>query len=368
SYHRYPDDIALLADIGLKSYRFSIEWARLEPSPGIFSEAEFDHYKRVIACCHENHVAPAVTFFHGTAPRWFAETGGWLNAESPERFARYCAEATERLGDGIAYAFTINEPQVGLTFRVIPQARSYFADADARSLEMHRLAARRCGAERFVTTEHPDVEGMTPQLIAGHEQAFEAIKSVQRDLPTGVTLSITDFQPGGEDSPYLDMRDTAYRAWFESIGRAGDFTGVQCYRMIRVPGTGPEHPPLPPIPGEGPENPRADMQRPEALRHTVDYVHTETNKPVIVTENGLETPDDQRRVWYIGAALGELQAAIAAGTPVLGYFHWSLIDNFEWTRGYAPKFGLASVDRHTFKRTRKPSSYLLEEIARRNAL
>ena len=110
------------------------------------------------------------------------------------------------------------------------------------------------------------------------------------------------------------------------------------------------------------------MQRPEALRHTVDYVHTETNKPVIVTENGLETPDDERRVWYIGAALGELQAAIADGTPVLGYFHWSLIDNFEWIRGYAPKFGLASVDRDTFKRTRKPSSYLLEEIARRNAL
>ena len=112
----------------------------------------------------------------------------------------------------------------------------------------------------------------------------------------------------------------------------------------------------------------AQMQRPEALRNTVEYVYAETEKPVLVTENGLETEDDERRTWYIGAALAELHAAIEAGTPVLGYFHWSLLDNFEWIRGFAPKFGLAAVDRSTFERTRKPSSYRLEKIVRSNAI
>jgi beta-glucosidase len=127
SYHRFDADIALIKQIGLNSYRFSIEWARIEPSPGQFSNAELDYYKRLIAALRKAGIDPIVTFLHVSAPRWFAEAGGWLNPESPQLFARYCDKAARVLGDGMAYACTINEPQVALTFQammtVMPQSR-----------------------------------------------------------------------------------------------------------------------------------------------------------------------------------------------------------------------------------------------------
>ncbi len=150
--------------------------------------------------------------------------------------------------------------------------------------------------------------------------------------------------------------------------RAGDFTGVQNYRTIRIPGTGPDFPPLPVLPFTEAGDRFAEMQRPEALRNAVEYVHAKTSKPVLVTENGLESENDERRIWFVSAALAGLHEAVEAGVPVLGYLHWSLIDNFEWTRGYAPRFGLASVDRTTFARTPKPSAAHLGAIAARNAL
>ena len=189
SYHRYREDIAFLAGIGLTCYRFSVEWARIEPSRGHFSRAALDHYRRMIECCHDHGVAPAVTMFHGSAPRWFAAAGGWLNPEAPERFARYCAAGAAALGDGMAYAFTINEPQVSRVFRCIPGAESYFSGQDALSREVHAHAAAMLGSEQFVTMDHPEIEAMTPQLLSGHEKAFAAMKAERGNLPVGVTLS-----------------------------------------------------------------------------------------------------------------------------------------------------------------------------------
>ncbi len=368
SYHRYEEDIAFLAGIGLNTYRFSIEWARIEPTRDHFSVAELDHYKRVIECCHAHGVAPAVTFIHGAAPRWFAREGGWLNPDAPDLFARYCSRAAGALADGMVYGFTINEPQVGKVFRVIPGAEAYFGRQDRLSLEAHTVAAKMLDTERFVTTDHPDLDGMTPQVIAGHEQGYAAIKAERSDLPVGVTLSVTDFQAGGDGSPFEEVRRSAYGEWLDSIVRAGDFTGVQTYRTIRIPGSGPDYPPLPTLPFTKADDPLAAIQRPEALGNTVEYIHEQTGKPVFVTENGLETEDDERRIWYIDEALKGLHGAIERGVPVLGYIHWTLLDNFEWTRGYAPKMGLAAVDRTTFARTPKPSAAHLGAIARRNAV
>ena len=368
SYHRFGEDIALLAQLGFNSYRFSIEWARIEPSPGHFSVAELDYYKGVIECCHEHGVAAIVTFNHGTCPLWFAMAGGWINPDAPSLFARFCSTAAKALADGIAFALTLNEPQLSKVFRSIPGAEAYFGRQDPLAREMHDVASLKTNVERFVTTEYPDSEGMTPQLIAAHEQGFAAIKAERGELPIGVTLSMTDFQPGGEGSPFEEVRAHAYGEWLDVIKRAGDFTGVQTYRSIRIPGTGPDFAPLPPLPFTDPGDRLAAIQRPEALRNTVEYTFGQTNKPVLVTENGLETHDDTRRVWYIGEVLSGLHKAIEGGVPVLGYLHWSLLDNFEWTRGYAPKFGLFAVDRADFARTPKASAEHLGAIARRNAL
>ena len=368
SYHRYEEDIALLARLGFNSYRFSLEWARIEPSPGAFSVAELDYYKRVIECCRQHRVDPAVTFVHATAPHWFAAAGGWLNPAAPSLFARYCSTAARALAGEMAFAFTLNEPQVAKTFRAIPGADVYFKKQDELALATHVAAAKATNSERYVTMNYPDIEGMTPQLIAGHEQGLAAIKAERGSLPVGVTLNILDFEPSTEDSPYEEIRDRAYGQWLDVVRRTGDFTGVQIYRQISVAGKGKPLPPPSPMPFAKPGDAMDNLARPEALRNAIEYVYEKTRKPILVTENGIETENDERRVWYINAVLDYLHETIAHGVPVLGYLHWSLLDNFEWTRGYTPKFGLVAVDRISFKRTPKPSADHLGRIARRNSL
>lgn len=368
SYHRYADDIALMRRIGLNAYRFSIEWARIEPTRGHFSNAEIDHYRRQIAALREAGIDPVVTFLHVAAPRWFAENGGWLSPESPDLFANYCDRAARALGDGIAYACTINEPQVGLTYRTFSQGGAYFREADAREYKAHEEATRRTAVARFVTMNHPDIKGMTPQLIAGHEKGFAAIKAACPKVPTGVTLNLVDFQPGNAGSRYAELREVAYGEWMAAAKRAGDFVGVQTYRQIQIPGGGAKLPPQPGMPFVDPKDLPELIKQPSALRNMVEYAHEKTGKPIFVTENGLETDNDARRAWYIPQVLGQLREAIAGGVPVLGYMHWSLLDNFEWLQGYTPKFGLASVDRETFARTLKPSAAVYGAIARRNAV
>lgn len=368
SYHRFDEDIALLRQIGLNSYRFSIEWARIEPTRGYFSNAELDHYKRFIAALHKAGIQPVVTFFHVAAPRWFAENGGWLSPEAPDLFAHYCDKAARILGDGMAYACTINEPQVGLTYRAFGAGGSYFKERDAVELRAHEEAARRSGVELFITMNHPAIREMTPQLLDGHHKAFAAIKAAQPRLPTGVTLNLVDFQPGTTESKYLDLRELAYGTWLDAAKKSGDFIGVQTYRQIMIPGAGTPMPPLPAMPYVDPKDMQEMIKQPAALRNMVEYAHEKTGLPVFVTENGLETDDDRRRAWYIPQVLSLLHDTIDKGVPVIGYSMWSLMDNFEWLSGFKPKFGLASVDRNTFRRTLKPSASVYGRIVRANAV
>jgi beta-glucosidase len=322
SYHRYEEDIALLAKLGFNTYRFSIEWARIEPTRGYFSNAELDYYKRVIGACRNHGIDPAVTFMHVSVPRWFAEAGGWLNPEAPSLFANFCSKAAKALAADMAFAFTINEPQVAKTFRAIPnpQVAAYFANADAAELAAHTAAAKATNCERYVTMNYPDIDGMTPQLIAGHEQGFAAIKAERSTLPTGVTLNLIDFQPGSDDSPYREVRQAAYGPWLESCRRAGDFVGAQVYRQMRIPGKGQPYPPPPAMPFIKPDDMTANLSQPSALGNGVEYLYDEIKKPIFVTENGLETEDDKRRIWYVDQVLSGLHASIAKGVPVIGYF------------------------------------------------
>jgi beta-glucosidase len=368
SYHRWREDIALLKAIGLNAYRMSIEWARIEPTPGQFSIAELDHYKAIIADLRAAGIDPVITFLHSSAPRWFAERGGWLNPEAPDLFARYCDRAARALGDGIAYACTINEPQVALTYRAIPMAAAYFKAQDERQRTAHAAAARVSGSDRFVTMDYPDIQGMTPLLMAGHEQAYAAIKAAAAHIPTGVTLNLVDFAKANAGSHVEELQRLAYGGWMDCVKRTGDFVGVQTYTQFRIPGAGPKLPEPPPIPMPDASDPRDGGKQPVALRNTVEYAHRATGKPVFVTENGFQTENDARRAWYIPRVLAELHQAIADGVPVIGYMHWSLIDNFEWLQGYGPKYGLASVDRASFKRRLKPSAAVYRRIVRANAI
>ena len=368
SLHRYAVDVGLSAANGFNTYRFSLEWARIEPVRGAFSVAFLDYYRRVIDCCRQHGIDPAVTFLHGSAPRWFAEAGGWLNPQAPALFARFCSVAAKALAADMAFAFTINEPEVQQGFEALPGSGPYFRKHKALELASHAAAARASGCERYVTLNYPDIDAMTPQLIAGHEQAYAAIKAERASLPVSVTLNIIDFQPATQDSPYKEIRKKAYGEWLDVVRRTADFAAVQIYRQVRIPGSGKPLPAPPPMPYVKPDDMFAAMSRPEALRNGVEYVYSAVKKPIFVTENGLETENDARRVWYIDAALSGLHEAIAGGVPVLGYLHWSLMDNFEWEQGYGPKYGLYAVDRVTFKRSAKPSAAHFGRVARRNEI
>ena len=361
SFALWPQDMDLARGMGLNSYRFSIEWARIEPEPGLFSRAMLDHYKRMIDGARERGLKPVVTFNHFTAPRWFSAMGGWTNSEGVQLFARFCDRAARHLAGGISHAITFNEPNILLVLRAIilpPQV----LDAQRAMLAE---AARRSGTAKFTAANAANMEdlpAMQTNLVAAHKAGKAAIKAARGDLPVGLSLSMFDDQAVGRNSIRDAKRMELYGAWLDTA-RADDFLGVQNYERNMWSDKGK----LPAPKGAQVNYSGAEVYAP-SLAGSVRYAHEATGVPIFVTEHGVGTEDDSLRARFIPAALAELQKTIASGVPVIGYSHWSLLDNFEWIFGYRPKFGLHSVDPATFARIPKPSAAIYGAIARANAI
>jgi beta-glucosidase len=357
-YHRYLDDVRLVAALGFNTYRFSVEWARIEPEQNFFSTAELDHYRRVTAACRDNGLTPMVTFWHFTSPRWFAALGGWESEGAGDLFVRYCERTARHLGDLIGAAATFNEPNIPLMLRwmfaAMPQNPMQGVQA------MMQAAARRVGSDRFSYFIMADPEKARDTMLPAHHRALAAIKSGPGKYPVGVTLAMQDEQAVGPDSKRDTKREALYGAWLDAAGKS-DFVGVQCYTRARVGRDGD----LKPEPGAEVTQMGYEFW-PEALEQTVRYAAARAKVPVYVTENGVATEDDARRIEYIERALAGVEKCLADGLDVRGYVHWSLLDNFEWHYGYRPRFGLVAVNRETQERTVKPSARYLGEIARRN--
>lgn len=346
SYHRYGEDIALLADAGLNTYRFSVEWARIEPAPGQFSRAALDHYRRVVTTCLDHGVTPMVSLHHFTAPRWFAERGGWSATDASDRFARYAEVVARHFGDLVPWICTINESNVLTVVQasgVIPLG----SGTEGPALDTGNGAP--------LAWVSPSVEVMA----TAHRQAYDAVKAIVPGAEVGWTLALQDIQaePGGEERA-VALRRTTQLDWLEA-SRDDDFLGVQTYTRMRV---GPDG-----VLG-APEG-SARMQTgwefyPDALSGTVRLAAGVAGVPIVVTEHGAATDDDAARIDYTEAALGGLGRCLADGIDVRGYLHWTLLDNFEWMAGYAKTFGLIAVDRETFERRPKPSLTWLGEVAR----
>ncbi len=337
SYHRYREDITLLAEAGLDTYRFSLEWSRIEPEEGMVSRAALDHYRRVIDCCHELGVKPAVTIYHFTTPRWFADDGGWRNPASVDRFARF-VEIVLPLLHTASHVFTINEPNI---------LAMIFAGKEGNQ----QIQAGALPEPDAVVTEH---------IIAAHHRAVALVKTTGR--PVGWPVAPQQFfaDPGAEEV----MRAYAYprETIFLEASRGDDFIGVQAYTRTRITLDGPL-----PAPDDVEQTLTGWEYYPPAIAEAARLAYDITGLPVFVSENGIATADDARRIDYTRGALEALHAEIAAGLPMIGYLHWSLLDNYEWG-SYRPTFGLIAWDRETFERRPKPSLAWLGGVAKANGL
>jgi beta-glucosidase len=304
-WHRWPQDLQMLAGLGFGSYRFSLEWSRIEPEEDEYSTVALDHYLAMCAGCRELGIEPVVTFHHFTTPRWVAAAGGWAEP------------ATAGYLEG----------------RFPPGER----DPDQR---------RR----------------VNEVFVDAHAKATAAIKEAAA-VPVGLTLAMSDNQaePGGEAT--LAAHRSGWEDPYLAAAQGDDFIGVQTYTRHRF---GPDGM-LDPEPGV-PLTAMGYELWPEALGATIRRAAAVTGVPVLVTENGIATDGDAQRIDFVRGALDSVLDCLADGVDVRGYTYWSLLDNFEWAHGYRTRFGLVAVDRTTQVRAPKPSAAWLGQVARANRL
>lgn len=360
-FHRYPQDIGLLAQYGFNAYRFSIEWARIEPEEGSFSKTALDHYRRMLASCLEHGILPCVTFHHFTSPRWFTADGGWEDKKAIDRFAKYCERATQHLGDLIGAAYTINEANLTAALSI----RGVFPREGVKTrVPFFAEAARLCGTtiDRFGPFLFGEPFTIRDVMLEAHIKARNVIKAGPGKFPVGVTLAMSDCvaEPGGEENRDKARAEDVDK--FLEAAQEDDFIGVQTYTRTRFGPDGPLEA------EEGVEVLIMGYEFwPEALEGTIRYAYEKAGVPIYVTENGIGTTTDEQRIEYVRRALKGVTQCIADDIDVRGYFYWSLLDNFEWVYGYGPQFGLVAVDRETQLRTVKQSASYLGRIARENA-
>ena len=356
-YHRYREDFALLREMSQNAHRLSIEWSRIEPSPGAFDAHQIRHYRDVLGELREQGIEPMVTLHHFTSPIWFTHKGGWAVRGSEHAFLPFVHHVADQLGDLVTLWITINEPTI-------------------------------CAANGWVTGEFPpgrrgDIAGLyrvTSNLRKAHELAYSAIKRRWPDASVGLSHHKLLFLPASErsrDRWAARTSQTALDRWPVAPGQfrrivesTSDFIGIAHYwgqmcafdagrprdqfiRRFNVPGR--------------PVTKMGLSADPSWMRQVLNEVRG-LGKPVYITENGLATDDDEWRRRYIVETLSNVLLAIADGVDVRGYFHWTNTDNFEWARGYGMPFGLIGVDRRTLERTIKPSGYLYGRIAAANSL
>lgn len=370
-YNRFEEDIKLLAEAGLNSYRFGIEWARIQPEKDAWDEKEVEHYRKVLLCCRKYGVEPIVTLHHFSSPAWLISLGGWECEETIGLFAGYCKRIVEELGDLMSYVCTINEAnmglqladmiksimkrmmsadvQVGMNFDSGAEARAKYAEAEKRAF----------GADKVNVFLSEKTEKGDDIIFRAHVAAKEEIKKIRPELKVGVTLSLHDFQPleGGEDyaEKQWDMEFTHYLPYIAN----DDFLGVQNYTRKAVDNNGTVSLSNVPLTQMGYED------YPKAIGNIVRKAAKDFKKEILVTENGIATDDDNRRIEFIKEAIDGVLKAKTDGIPVIGYTYWTLMDNYEWQKAYEPKFGLIAVDRKTMERHPKNSLKYLGELGRK---
>ncbi|MDR3686010.1 MAG: family 1 glycosylhydrolase [Coriobacteriia bacterium] len=344
SWNRWREDLDLAASLGLSVFRISVEWARIEPEPGHFDIDVLAHYAEVLRGIHERGMLSMVVLWHFTHPEWFSQGGApWLRPDAATAFGRYARRVAEAMGEHVDLWATLNE-------------------------------ANTCVEHAFVTGDWPP--GRTGDyvtayrsyrgLAAAHHAARGAIRDV---LGPQTSVGLTHVMPWAHPAAGSwgsGLRRRLYHwegahAFLSLVGSDLDWLGVQYYYDAPMTLAG--------IDDDDGDPPRTDMGwriYPQGLHGVLHEAWTRYRVPMIVTENGLADAADVQRGRFLLDHIAWTHRAIEEGVPVLGYLHWSLIDNFEWAHGFGPRFGLAEVDHDTFVRTPRPSAALYAQIARGN--
>ncbi len=370
-YQRYRGDIQLIKDLSLTAYRFSIEWARIEPEPGRFDIQALNHYAEMADACRQAGIEPVVTLYHFTLPNWFAERGGFLMQDSPAIFGRYVREVSGALGDRVSLWMTLNEPIVYLY-------HGYLAGIwppEKKNPKEMAIAGR--------------------NLIRAHFEALRILRSGRSyqnaGAKTGLATHFRVFDPAREnnraDKTVARVQDAIFNwAFLESIhtgrclppygigepigvlweGSGHDFLGINYYTRGRV-----RFDPKKPggLFGAQETTPGALVNDlgweiyPEGLSRAVRAVYNRYGLPVWISENGIADASDSLRPAYLVHHLAEVARLIEEGIPVKGYYHWSLTDNFEWAEGFSARFGLYAMNYETQERMLRKSGELYGRIA-----
>ena len=342
SWELYERDIEMAGELHCKLYRFSIEWSRVEPREGHFDKTALRRYHQMARVCKKRGIEPLVKLHHFTNPQWFAARGGWRGKHAPDLFRRYAARVAKEMGNDVKLWCTINEPLI-YTYNSFwkgkwpPQKKSYFAFR--RALKNLSLAHKKA-----YETLH-DANPAARVSIAKNNQFFESY------LDTWLNKQAVKI-----------IRYFWNRSFLNSIRGAMDYIGLNYYfhNVVRFSGHGYA------LMNKNKQTSDLGWEiYPRGLYQTLKELQT-YQLPVYILENGLADADDSRRANFIRVHLREAHRAIADGVDVRGYCHWSLLDNFEWAEGFAPKFGLYAVDFKTFKRVPRPSAGVYAEICKNN--
>jgi len=339
SYHRYEEDFDLAVQLNNNAIRFGVEWARIEPAPGMFDQKELNHYKKMIKAAKDRGLKTFVTLHHFTNPVWLYNRGGWVSMRTPKLFARYAKKCAEEFGDLVDVYLTINEPQVYSVMSFLlgkwpPQSRDPFK-----------------------------VNVVQINMIRAHNLAYKAIKSAG-DHKVGIVKNISWYQRSPDNKNPLDaifsklLRYLNNDYFLRPIRKNLDVLGLNYYFTNYVKYFSPRANPNDRVSDMGWWLEASGLKK--VLLSLKKY-----HLPIYITENGLADAQDKYRTKYMEEILGQCAEALEEGVPLRGYFHWSLLDNFEWHEGFWPRFGLVEIDReNNLQRRPRQSFYAYAKICK----
>ncbi len=327
-YHRYEEDFAILKSLNMNTFRFCIEWARIEPQEGAWDAAAIAHYRTYLRTLKKMGITPVVTLFHFTLPEWFMAKGGFEKRRNIKYFVYYVEKVLSELGRDIEWIVTINEPTVYA-------GESY--------LEGHWPPNK---------TRKRDLLRVLCNLVTAHKKVYKLTRA-RKKWKVSMAHHLIYCYPG--DDAILSRASARVAHYFlntwvlRRVRRHSDFLAINYYFARRIYGYR-AHDPYLKVSDLG-----WDMQ-PDKLQYLLEDVAECYRLPIMITENGLADGADSQRQWWLTETIKAMHEALKRDIKLVGYLHWSLLDNFEWDKGYWPKFGLVAVDRQTMARTVRPSA------------